>query len=110
MKDLIFKLVFENYGKEFIGHIRALIKDKKDFGITIHGFSASGFEYNKDGTVDIFLEIEDMEGNGGYAGCTFDGELKDILIDFMYSDGDQYQKWVYERGVNNGKQNNGGYS
>ena len=96
MKDLIFKLVFENDGKNFIAYIRQLIKPNMDFGFSINGFSAGGFEYTR--TVDVMLEIEDMEGNGGYAGCSFDGEgLKDILIDSMYEDGNQYQKWVYER-------------
>ncbi len=101
---ILFDLIFDDEvgsssHDDFIDNIYGLVEDSLEFQCDFYNpFSIDSFEFDKDGTVDIMLEITDAEDNGGTAVCNFDHMgLKFVLIDFMYEDGNQYQEEVYRR-------------
>ncbi len=82
-------------GEEFTDEIIELVEDNLDFQCQFGDVYDISFDGDE---VDALIEVVDGEENGGSCVCTFDFiGLKQISLDFMYEDGNQYNEVIYKR-------------
>jgi len=88
------KLIFTRDDDDFINKLFNLIKPNLEFHIIFDSvdfnfFEEISFDNNE---VDLIFQVHDMEYNYGLCTCTFEKNLKNVNLCFMYEDGNEYNK------------------
>jgi len=97
---ILFDIIFNNGLENFIDEIYSIIEDKLEFhcDFSQQYSEERDVQFDKNGEIDIFINITDAEDNGGTCICTFNFNiLKTIIIYFMYEDGNEYNKIIYTK-------------